>query len=221
MLTINNIFTEDTVCVFTDSSTTKTNQDTHCCPGYCIATEKDFIDSGYRFLPNSSSNRGELYAILLGLQAAVRHGKTIIRLFSDSLYSIHCVRDYIFKWSHQGKAESLIKKDGEDVMNQDLIIEIIYFILNNNLKVEFYHQKGHVDNQKQFLHAIEVFCISNNISMVDPNLIKLISYYNNVVDHMTRNRLAIDLMYTTPAITFSYQGFDARQYRSLIYNTNN
>lgn len=219
-MNIENTFTNDSVCIFTDSSTLKLlDGTTTCCSGFCIASPYAILETGYSYMNKSTNNRGELYAIILGLQAALKYKKRI-KIFSDSLYSIRSIRDSIFNQSKFGTAQVLETADKKDVLNQDLIMEIIYLILNYKISVQFFHQKGHVSikSETSVHHALEVFCISNNIPHADINLIKIISSYNNIVDTMTKDMLGITInnYNSVSAIHFLYNGFDAGLYKNLI-----
>ena len=98
-----------------------------------------------------------------------------------------------------------------------------------NIPINFYHQKGHVDLNKQKLldKAYEDFKITNNIKDdVDMDIIKCISFYNDIVDVDTKDTLSNyisrnerkDYLDTRRPIIFSPKIEQKSVYKKLINN---
>ena len=105
-------------------------------------------------------------------------------------------------------------------MNQDIIINIVNTILYNNLHINLYHQKGHVNinNEKSLANARDVFIESNKID-IDLQTLQTISEFNNYVDIRTKNTLdncIVTNKKLKPSIGFSLDGFDISKYSKLI-----
>lgn len=224
------VFAEDTLNIFTDASIRKIKGgETLGCAGM-LAVLGNGTKSYERFqiIRNTTNNNSEIKAIRLGVEEAIRqknYFKTI-RLFSDSQISIFGIRDRIFKWQNRGG--SLCGYEGTPIKNQDIMLEIVHMIVDNNLKIEFYHQAGHVKvtDKDELLDAIHVFSSSNNIrSMVSYEFMNTISQYNNYVDNASRNHLyTIDEsllannqdLYIDP-VYFMYNGqFDKDRYKKCL-----
>ena len=80
------------------------------------------------------------------------------------------------------------------VQNQSLFVEMMRIICENDLHVNFFHMKGHVDQRKfeDVKRATMVFATSNRISdsKIDYAFIRYISNYNSIVDMTSRSILA-------------------------------
>lgn len=231
MITKETLMNEKFINIFTDASIYNLKvsgkvQETIGCPGYVIVHNNRIIDQGFTILRNSTNNIAELYAILLGVSMAKNYPDYTIRLFSDSQLSIFAIRDRIFKWIKNSRDGILYTGEGTPVANQEYIMNIIYTILNNNIKIDLYHQKGHVDifKEKDILNAKNVFRISNYLTdyKINNEFISCISYYNNFVDDMTRRNLhshlsSIQNIGTIEPFEYVYQEFDIDKYKELIY----
>ena len=189
------IFTPEAINIFTDASILKINSvETIGCAG-CILVFGELIDKNiqedYQIIRNTTSNNSEIKAIRLGIQNVLKYKNQYkkIRLFSDSQISIFGIRDRIFNWKYING--TYIGTEGIPIKNQDIFLEIVYTILENNLNIEFYHQKGHVTyTPRSIKDAMHVFIASNNIrEYVDESFIKQISIFNNMVDNNSRNYL--------------------------------
>lgn len=231
------LFNKDSINIFTDASIYQlssggTITDMIACPGYVVENDGKILDMGFNILHNSTNNIGELSAILMGVNEAKKYQNfKYVRLFSDSQTSLFAVRNRIFNWVRNTKpsANILYGYDGAEIKNLSYILDIIYTILSNNIKVEFYHQKGHVvvSNVHSLNKAMQVFKDSNGIrSDIDFNLIEIISNLNNVVDEYTRNALHDNLSLNDKLISpisFIYRNelFDQNKYKQLIYKGEN
>lgn len=218
----NNIFNRQTLNIFTDASKKTINNISMGCPGYVlVGTDEEgksyIIEQGSTIEYNSTNNNSEYKAILLGLEAALkyRNNYSFINLFSDSKISVYGLREwFINNWSiYQGQ---LIGSSGP-VSNQDVICRIIHFIMDNNFRVNLYHQKGHV-NDKILEKAINVFKESNYLSYVDPKLVAVISYYNDIVDKNTKIELEKTELVINPEVPIyrNVSNIDMCKYRKLL-----
>ena len=223
------IFTPDAINIFTDASILKINSvETIGCAG-CVLVFGELIDKNiqeyYQIIRNTTSNNSEIKAIRLGIQNVLKYKNQYnkIRLFSDSQISIFGIRDRIFNWKYING--TYIGTEGTPIKNQNIFLEIVYTILENNLNIEFYHQKGHVTYTPRSINdAMHVFIASNNIrEYVDESFIKQISIFNNMVDNNSRNYLDNFIPsneYLEP-LYFKSALFNKRQYLNLIRRKDN
>lgn len=231
MITKQALDNKNAINIYTDASIYKLKvggnvQETIGCPGFVVVHNDHIIDQGYTVLRNTTSNKAELNAILLGVRAAKEYGKSgyILRLFSDSQLSVFAIRDRIFSWIKNSKNGKLFTSEGTEVKNIGEIMSIINTILENDVPIDIYHQKGHVKEGDitSLLHAREVFCVSNCNLEIDMDFIYSISYYNNYVDNMTRTNLhnhisrILDIGVIEP-FDVVYTSFDINKYKKLIY----
>lgn len=234
MITYNTIFNTDTLNIFTDASIKKiTNEYTVGCPGAVAIRTLDngdttFITEQIYLEHNATNNSSEIKAIALGIDLALkfRTGFKTINLFSDSKICIYGLREWIFNWIHNIDNNIMYGSSGNPVSNQETFKSIINCIINNNLIINLYHQKGHVNNtdSKSVIHAKDVFMESNKVSGVDTNLIKCISDYNNYIDIRTKSVIEQNIEWIKNDIVFKNKsinhGIDVNsiksQYKSLI-----
>ena len=195
-------FNQETLNIFTDASV-KTLQDgtVLSCPGsICVVTddkgntyrlEEDFDERNV--VIGSTNNDGEIRAILLGIYYAIKYKNKFnyINLFSDSNTCIQGISDWIFKWINNMKKGIMYNSSNKPVANQDNICSIINTIIENNININFYHQKGHVkNNDKGHDICFNDFLCTNGIEMsMEIDLIKCISFYNDYVDKQTKQTL--------------------------------
>lgn len=200
-LMIEDIFNNNTINIFTDASVKETNGYYVSCPGAVVTNVfngKSFICDQQAYLSyDSSNNSGEIQAVRLGIYFAklYRNKKPIINLFSDSNTCISGLTEWIDSWIYRKNKQGLfVNSSNKEVANQDVFKNIIDDIISNNLTINLYHQKGHVNinNYKEVQHAIEVFKKINNI-IPSTQLIKEISKYNDYVDKMTKNFITTNL----------------------------
>lgn len=199
MITYSTIFNTETLNIFTDASIKKINKEyTVGCPGAVAIKTLDngdttFITEQIYLENNATNNSSEIKAIALGIDLALKYRPYYnkINLFSDSKICIYGLREWIFNWIYNTNNNIMYGSSGNPVFNQETFKSIINCIINNNLKINLFHQKGHVDNTKpaSVKHAGEVFMQSNLVSGVDDNLIKCISDYNNYIDIRTKSAL--------------------------------
>ena len=194
MLRHEDIFNDYTLNIFTDASIyTEDKRWFASCPGAISIIGNTIIDRHEFIVNGSTNNEGEILAIRLGIYFALKYRDRVkqINLFSDSNICIQGLNNWIYSWvNNVNKNGILFTNSNKPVANQEIIKCIISDIVRNNLQINFYHVKGHVDirNDGNIYHAMKVFNTSNGID-IDYKLAKQISYYNNNVDINTRNLL--------------------------------
>ncbi len=234
MLMYDDIFNDDTLNIFTDASMSKCQNETIGCYGINVATTN--IELAKILFPTSlyisytdiarysTNNDSELRGILKGVFFALefrQYFKTI-NLFSDSMISIKGLKDWINNWIRNSNNGIMYSTSGE-VLNQELIKDIIFTILNNNLNINLFHQKGHVTD-KNLEYAKQTFIKTNSLNCdVETSLIQEISICNNTIDKDTRNDLEwyMNNQYEykeklSRAICFDIDQFDLKKYNKLI-----
>lgn len=226
MLLKRHFFNSNSVNIFTDASLRSINGVTSVCPGYSLYIGDILIEQNYDILHNTTINRGELYAIMMGITAAARYQNyEKIRLYSDSQTSIFAIRDRIFNWVPTEIDGALFGKDGRPISNIDYIMSIIYYILQCELHIEFYHVKGHmkINDYNDLQKAKHVFATSNRINdHIDDQFIRQVVMGNDQVDRYTGMMLNMhiqDMIYRNKnksLISIGYAPFDTEQYKSLI-----
>jgi ribonuclease HI len=229
MITNDLMFNDHTLNIFTDASIRKMpDGEVIGCAGANIIVGSDavggVIEQDTRIIRNSTSNNSEINAVKLGIEKALKYRGpqfTTINLISDSKLCIYGLREWIFNWIDVSVGECLIGSTNQEVANQDVILNIIYMILDNQLSINFYHQKGHVTYSPSSMNeAKQLFMSSNFLTHdVDMELIKNISIANNAIDKLTRcivNNNSFGKVYPTSIIRYFYQPFDVKLYAQLI-----
>lgn len=188
-----NYNSERTLNIFCDASITTAKDGTVIgCPGsIAIDKNKGMIDYSFNIIERSTNNNSEITAVLLAVYQAYKFRDLYdeINIFSDSKICIFGLREWIFNWVHNMVNGVMYSSSGTPVANQEIIITIYNFIVSNNLKVNFYHQKGHVTGtDKSIMEARRVFAQSNRLSM-SMEFIETISFHNNWIDAQTKAEL--------------------------------
>ena len=232
---LNDFFNDHSICIFTDSSFKRNENcsDSYigtAAPAYSIYHNNVCIYKGFQLIYDATSVQGELYAVLLGVQAAGRYQGYQIRLFSDNQTAICSVRDWIFDWvreTHDGK-QTLGPKGR--IKNQPIIMNIIQAIIYNNMPIELYHVKGHVNiySAEKMKKAKDVFIASNYgyfpSDCIDDKLIQAIAIGNNDVDRYSTEMLKMyyqDRRFSLiEPIRIGYHSFNLAQYRLLVNSRN-
>jgi len=194
---------------------------------FCDASMHQFADTGrvftcsgticrntaeerYIISQDSTNNRGELFAIYLGIKLAeetwmrepYRYDK--INLYSDSQFGIFGIKVWMNNWiRHQDSNGVIYGSNGKPVINQELFMMIITYLVTHNLVIHFYHQKGHINtNQaKQLALANKVFKQSNGFWLSPEDIFK-ISFYNDIVDKNSRRILSTINQYDYPVLRY-------------------
>lgn len=232
MITNDLMFNSNTLNIFTDASIKKMpdGETIGCAGAYVIvgprASDEYVIEKDIRIIRGTTSNNSEIHAVKLGIEKALKYrglGFRTINLISDSKICIYGLREWIFKWipDSVGK-DCLIGSTNQEVANQDVILQIIYTILDNDLNINFYHQNGHVkiNNMKNMLEAKTTFITSNFLKNdVDLELIKNISIANDAIDVFTGyilDNTQFSKVYPQPMMRYIYVPFDKDKYAKLI-----
>lgn len=214
-----------TLNIFTDASIFNKRNGYDGCYGAIAVFNDTKIDEIYRINTDTTNNNAEIKGVRAGVYLALKyqHQFRIINIFSDSQISIFGIRDRLINWRYDFTTQSLIGNMDQQICNQEIFMEIVYLMLQNNLRINFLHQKGHVnDNIRDTFNARHVFASSNYIrGKVDLNLIKFISKWNAIVDFESRNKLYQrdkNRVYND-AVDFSYAPFDRIRFQALSQNT--
>lgn len=179
--------------IFCDASIkTFSNQRTFSCAGAVSGTGETKIE----ILPDATNNKGEITAIFLAVKLAQEllqntTEPVTINIYSDSKISVYGLKFWMNKWVEMMYNGVLYTPQGDRVKNQEIFIQIYDFLARNNLKINLYHCKGHVNvmNEKQMVNAANVFYESNGF-MPDRDLLTRVSFYNDKIDNLTRNYLS-------------------------------
>lgn len=204
MVYLNDFFNDYSVNVFTDASMNSSL--TAGCVGVCVVTGP--LDKRFPMLRTSTTtdivkpatnNTAEARAVEYGIDQIIMNpnlfNRPKIRLFSDSQITIFGLRDRIFKWRVKKTKDEFVGTVGS-IKNQEIFLAICHLINFYNLKIELYHQSGHVDfsDQKSLDKAARDFAKDNAEYLngdqdIDPELIRALSYFNNHVDRVSRDHL--------------------------------
>lgn len=166
--------------------------------GGCFITCQDnygIYDVGWRRMIQleATNNSAEILAIFVGIIESLNlrnnNPGCIFRLFSDSKISLYGLRDWMKDWiSRMNENGVLISSSGQPVINQQRFIEIFNLIVENNLRIEFYHQRGHVlDKHMSMECARSSFIKANKVAPESLGLdIAYLSRCNDIIDRRTR-----------------------------------
>lgn len=215
--------------IFCDASI-DLNTKTACGGCYIVGQESDSIfDIGAKNIIqfNATNNSAEILAIWAGITEGLKlrskYPGGIFRLFSDSKVSLYGLRDWIKFWIPRMKKDgTLISSSGQPVINQQRFIDIFNLIVENNFRVEFYHQRGHVKEKNMSSNIARAFFIKAN--KVAPEAlglnIDIISSYNDKIDKFTREAIYLYLSNNVLAPYTEIEGispFDFRIRDSMLY----
>lgn len=195
------IFNENTVNIFTDGSiynNMETGETIGCAGSLLVGNISNgygIINDQYSILRNTTNNETEITAIYTGVKMALDYinntgYKPVFNLFSDSKICVLGLREWVYNWIRCVNNGIMYNSNGTPVKNQEIFKSIIHLILNNDLCIRLFHQKGHVSKSNNSLtNAMRVFNISNNTNVSDLSLIATLSKYNNDVDMITKSIL--------------------------------
>lgn len=229
-----NIFNNNSICIFTDASF-KRNPECKSgtaigttAPAYCVYYNNSCIEQGFDILHDSTSQQGELFAMLMGISASYKYRNlcNYIRIFSDSQNTVFAIRDRMFKWvSDTNNGKKFLGKDGS-IKNQDYLMMIVNEILTNNIPLILYHVKGHVNikNEGNVNRARKMFIQSNPFATgINNNVICKIAMGNNAVDEystvMLRNNIdnpRYQMSRANRDVSVEYYKFNLDRYSQLI-----
>lgn len=170
------------------------------------------LNENYTIYHDCTNNMGELLAILnavrLGHNLLSLTGATHINIISDSKISIFGLKDWIFNWIFNIKDGIMYGSSGP-VLNQRIIIQIIYEIIQNNDMIRFYHIRGHQKSSNVPIFMQSFF--KENGFTIDNKLANYLIKCNDRVDTMSReqlteeNILATEPMYLKESILAKIQ----------------
>jgi ribonuclease HI len=164
-----------------------------CSGAYCINNrEQDYLIS-----PDTTNNRSEMLAVYIGIKLAEKimqyypNKYDKIYIYSDSQFTVYGIKKWMDSWiATAGPTGTLFGTNGKPVKNQELFKAIITYCTTHNLHVNLFHQKGHVrlNSPKSLDQANKVFYTSNGFWLRPEDIYK-ISYYNDLIDKSTRQKL--------------------------------
>lgn len=223
MITEYDVFSKDAINIFTDASILKLSNGKYIgCPGYVVVSKNDVLEADCYVTGDTTSNNSEIKAVRLGIFAAERYQNyKYIRLFSDSQLCIFGLRDRIYNWMRKIHDGKVCGYDGKPIKNQEVFLEIAYYIMRKNIRIEFFHQRGHISlaSPQALKTAHDDFLRFNNVKDVSSDLIGRLSYYNNMVDSMTRSKLNSGLLdICFDPYQFRYVTKDFAPYKALTCN---
>ena len=191
MIKYKDIFNSKTLNIFTDASIRNVNNETIGAPGYVAVLGDQIISQDVRILRESTNNQSEIYAIYMAIQFALkyRNNVQVINVFSDSQFSIYGLREWIFNWMNNIYNDILYNSSGNMVSNQNIILAIIYTIIDYKLVINLYHNRGHftIDKIPEFIELFKKHNFLNDY--IDREAAEKIIRYNSIVDHTTRSLL--------------------------------
>lgn len=177
--------------IFTDASiiTTVYGETIGCAGAICL--ENNNICK-FEILRDSTNNISEITAVRLAVELALVHRDKfdVVNIWADSQWSIFGLTKWIRSWMNNTCNGIMYNSSGDIVKNQQIFLCIMKLIIDNNLKVNFYHIKGHVDihNIRSINNAISVFNRSNKTN-ISREKIYIAVNMNNMVDNKTREFL--------------------------------
>lgn len=150
--------------------------------------------SGIRLLQqNATNNSVEILAIYIAVNLAIVLRKSyddIFNIFSDSKISVFGLKEWVFNWIKKCDINGILySSSGDPVKNQDYFKQIIRLIVDNDLKINLFHQNGHINPSNiNDVNLLYNTFVRNNL--VEPNFIGIkistIIYYNDIIDRWTR-----------------------------------
>lgn len=222
-MTLQDIQNEYSLNIFTDASIKNVGKGYVGCYGAAAVIGTSIKEESMWVIDNTTNNNSEIKAIREGIYLALKYGNgKIINLFSDSQISVFGLRNRIFNWKfHNG---SYYGSAGSEIANQEIFSEVADMIVQYNIPIRLWHQAGHVlFTERSLKDAAHVFRTSNGIrGVLDMNLIRYISTYNNMVDRDTRNHLYKGMHHRdnvkvcTNPIFFYPKEINKTAYRSLL-----
>jgi ribonuclease HI len=185
----------DTLEICTDASirTFENGRVFGCAGALCINTG----ESEYVISQDTTNNRSELLGIYLGIRLAEKiylnnpDAYDEIKLYSDSQFGIFGLTRWMDAWLERSDPNGILYgTNNKPVKNQELFKAIITYLTTHNMRVKMLHQSGHVSlgNTKKLAEANAVFLNSNGY-LLRPEEIYKISYYNDIVDRTSRDKL--------------------------------
>lgn len=108
---------------------------------FVLGSPEGWVQEGAGHMPATTNNRMELLSAVEALRLILESEKPTqkVLLFSDSVYVIRGVTQWVFGWRRNGWKTS----QGEEVSNRDLWEDFYTLVHNSGLKIEFRYVKGH------------------------------------------------------------------------------
>lgn len=177
--------------IFTDASimTTKFGETIGCAGAICY---EDKRICSYEIIRDSTNNISEITAIKLAVKLALMNRDKFdsFNIYADSQWSIFGLTKWLGSWFNNMQDGVMYNSSGVPVKNQQLFLSIIRLIVDNQIPINFYHVKGHV-NTRDFTsmeNAAKVFHRSNGVTIPRAKIYD-IARMNNLVDNNTRELL--------------------------------
>ena len=220
MIKYEDVFNKYTLNIFTDASITKVNGETIGCPGY-IAVIKNREEIPFethtnsQILRNTTNNECELYAIRMAIQEAIsmKDKFKIINIFSDSQFAVYGLREWMFEWITNMHGGRIHNSSCKPVANQDIFNAIVSDIIEHDLCVNIYHNRGHFNSGRvsELTKFIELFTKHNFLNdYINEELAFEIIKYNDKIDNFTRDRLKVPNALCIMNKPFVLPEYDAR-----------
>ena len=196
--------------VFSDASITTINGHYTSCAGYIIVYKDKIVETNHRIIYDSTNNYGEIYGILMAVEASIRKANDIkyvsrINIFSDSQISVLGLREWIFKWYKRlNKFNCMISDRNVEISNQEVFAKIVNTIIDNGMPLHLYHQLGHKSfNSDKDVKAIKTSFEKVNNEIISDTLAQKLCWYNNIIDKFTRD----SLLAVTKSLTFDIKNY--------------
>jgi ribonuclease HI len=177
------------------------------------------VYNSYLIQLNATNNSAEILAIYNGIDAAIRymywgmHNFTCpINIFSDSKISLYGLREWIYDWIARRSINGVLyNSSGNVVANQEMFLNTARLILDNNLNINLFHQRGHLPNsQWDSNKVITAFSKENDLHGIDKSDMISICHYNDYVDKTTKSIIKYLTEYN----------YDIEYIRNIIRNSN-
>ena len=192
---------DDRYNIFTDASTTAVTETSICeatAPAFFVIKGKDTehpISVKTDFLDYATSPYAELYAILMGVQAAVKIASkergAKFNLFSDNIMGVNTIRYFNIQKNNR-EIELAVEHNNRDRYEYNMLKRrIIKTIRDHRLKIDFYHQRGHLSAGTDMCisQCVDMFPIHNEFKTVDYDLAEILCRCNGYVDRKSRDEL--------------------------------
>lgn len=187
------------------------------CSGLVLtnASANEIITIEHFIQTNATNNSSEILGILSSIRLAIRFKNIlnidcIFNIFSDSKLCIFGLRDWLGKWYSNQKVEDgisvLYGSSKDPVKNQEYFKECIRLIVDNNLRLNLFHNRGHIAYKypDNLLYAKKTFVEYNGI---EPENLGLSMYtickYNDFVD--TSTKLLLDEIKKSSPASYPYE----------------
>lgn len=208
-----------TINIFSDASVVYKEGISFTCAGAVAIRGGDMTPPYYKEtkrISRGTNNYGEIDAILLAVllarDAYLENNRQVrINIFSDSQISVSSMREWCFTWFKKSTKDSTVfrNSEGVPVANQEVMKKIMYYIVQYQIPIYFYHIKGHTvygNGAVNFKVALNTFANSNGF-LPKFEIMHTICIMNDVVDNLTRDYLKYheDLLSIPPKNTlYSY-----------------